>query len=146
MSPGPYLRLESEHWQAQRRCLSGAYAWRSLLDQGTINAAGSDFPVSSHRPFDGIHAAVTRTDRDGQPVGGWHHEQAMTVTEALRAYTLDAAYASHQERILGSIEPGKQADLLLVDQDPFSPQKSLWQTEVLQTWVRGRCIGEYGQL
>ncbi|CAM3953420.1 amidohydrolase [Nocardia ninae] len=126
--------------------LSGAYAWRSLLDQGTIIAAGSDFPVSSHRPFDGIHAAVTRTDRDGQPVGGWHREQAMTVAEALRAYTLDAAYAAHQERVLGSLTPGKHADFVLLDQDLFWPQKPLWQTEVLQTWVGGRRIGEYGQL
>lgn len=126
--------------------LAGAYAWRSLLEQGTIIAAGSDFPVSSHRPFDGIHAAVTRTDREGQPVGGWHREQAMTVAEALRAYTLDAAYAAHQERNLGSLEPGKHADLVLVEQDPFSPRAPVWQTEVLQTWVGGKCVGEYGQL
>ncbi|MFX0573100.1 amidohydrolase [Nocardia nepalensis] len=126
--------------------LSGAYAWRSLLDQGTIIAAGSDFPVSSHNPWDGIHAAVTRTDRDGQPAGGWHREQAMTVAEALRAYTLDAAYAAHQDRVLGSLTPGKHADFVLTDSDPFSPQKPLWQTEILQTWVGGRRIGEYGQL
>ncbi|MFG1794026.1 amidohydrolase [Nocardia sp. NPDC049149] len=126
--------------------LAGAYAWRSLLDHGTILAAGSDFPVSSYRPFDGIHAAVTRTDRDGQPIGGWHREQALTMVEALRAYTLYAAYASHQERNLGSIEPGKHADLVLVDQDPFSPQTALWRTEVLQTWVGGKCVGDYGQL
>ncbi|WP_280456010.1 amidohydrolase [Nocardia brasiliensis] len=126
--------------------LAGAYAWRPLLDHGTILAAGSDFPVSSYRPFDGIHAAVTRADRDGQPIDGWHREQALTVVEALRAYTLDAAYASHQERSLGSIEPGKHADLVLVDQDPFSPQRALWRTEVLQTWVGGKCVGEYGQL
>ncbi|MFI6045269.1 amidohydrolase [Nocardia sp. NPDC051321] len=126
--------------------LAGAYAWRSLLDLTVVLAAGSDFPVSSHRPFDGLHTAVNRTDRDGQPIGGWHREQAMTVAEAFRAYTHNAAYAAHQERVLGSLEPGKHADLLLLDQDPFSPQKELWQTDVLQTWVGGKCVGEYGQL
>ncbi|MFI6166437.1 amidohydrolase [Nocardia sp. NPDC051052] len=128
--------------------IAGAYAWRTFLDQGTIIAAGSDFPYSAHKPFDGMHAAVTRTDRDGQPPGGWRHDQAMTVTEAFRAYTLHAAYAAHQEQVLGSLEPGKHADFILVDQNPFAlePGRALWETGVLQTWVGGRCVGEYGQL
>lgn len=128
--------------------MAGAYAWRTLLDQETVLAAGSDFPVSSENPFDGLHAAVTRTDREGQPTGGWFAEQAMTVGEALRAFTLAPAYAAHQERVLGSLEPGKWADLILLDQDPFVLERgrALWQTKVLQTWVGGRRIGEYGQL
>ncbi|WP_433661082.1 amidohydrolase [Nocardia sp. CA-128927] len=128
--------------------LAGAYAWRRILDQGTILAAGSDFPVASYRPFDGWHAAVTRTDRDGQPLGGWHREQAMTPVEALRAYTLDAARAAHQQRSLGTLEAGKFADVILTDQDPIrlGAGQQLWRTSVLQTWIAGRRIGEYGQL
>ncbi len=71
--------------------LKGAYAWRTFLDQGTRIAGGSDFPVESDNPFFGLYSAVTRADHDGKPVGGWHPEQAMTLTEAFRAFTLDAA-------------------------------------------------------
>ncbi|WP_158880481.1 amidohydrolase [Amycolatopsis anabasis] len=128
--------------------MAGAYAWRRMLDQGTVLAAGSDFPVSPESPFEGLHAAVTRTDKEGKPAGGWYPEQAMTAPEALRAFTLDAAYAAHQERVLGSLEPGKWADLVLVDQNPFAlePGRALWQTQVLQTWVAGRPVGEYASL
>ncbi|MEO8160750.1 MAG: amidohydrolase [Arenimonas sp.] len=121
--------------------IRGAYAWRRFLDQGTRIAGGSDFPVESVNPFFGIHAAVTRQDHDDQPAGGWYPEQAMTVTEALRAFTLDAAYAQHQEATLGTLEPGKWADFILVDQDIFSVAPSrLWQTRVLETWVGGKRV------
>jgi predicted amidohydrolase YtcJ len=128
--------------------MAGAYAWRTMLEQGTVLAAGSDFPVSSENPFEGLHAAVTRTDKEGKPVGGWYPEQALTAPEAVRAFTLDAAYAAHQEQVLGSLEPGKWADLILVDQNPFDlePGRALWQTKVLQTWVGGHRVGEYGEL
>lgn len=118
--------------------IQGAYAWRSMLDQGTVIAGGSDFPVESDNPFYGLHAAVTRTDHEGKPVGGWHPEQAISLQEAFRAFTLDAAYAQHQEQIVGSLEPGKRADFILVDQDIFRvPKSELWKTKVLQTWVEG---------
>jgi predicted amidohydrolase YtcJ len=128
--------------------IAGAYAWRTFLDQGTVLAAGSDFPVSPENPFDGMHAAVTRTDRQGKPAGGWYPKQAMTPTEALRAFTMSAAFAAHQERVLGSLTPGRHADFILVDQDPFALTggRSMWQTAVLQTWLGGRRVGEYGQL
>ncbi|MFF4764511.1 amidohydrolase [Streptomyces sp. NPDC001292] len=128
--------------------IKGAYAWRTMLGQGTVVASGSDFPVSSSNPFDGLHAAVTRTDREGSPAGGWYPQQAMTPVEALRSFTLDAAYAAHQEKVLGSLEPGKWADFILVDTDPFDlpSGRALWQTNVLQTWVAGRRVGEYGAL
>jgi predicted amidohydrolase YtcJ len=118
--------------------IKGAYAWRSFLDQGTHIAGGSDFPVESDNPFFGLHAAVTRTDHAGLPVGGWHPEQAMTLLEAFRAFTLDAAYAQHQEKTLGSLEPGKWADFILIDRDLFKiAPADIWKVNVEQTWVGG---------
>ncbi len=118
--------------------LEGAYAWRRFLDQGTRIAGGSDFPVESPNPFFGLHAAVTRADHANLPRGGWHREQAMTLLEAFRAFTLDAAYAQHQENTLGSLEPGKWADFIVIEQDLFTmPPRDIWTIHVLQTWVGG---------
>jgi predicted amidohydrolase YtcJ len=121
--------------------LQGAYAWRAFLDQGTRIAGGSDFPVESDNPFFGLHAAITRTDHSGQPPGGWYPEQAMTLLEAFRAFTLDAAYAEHQENSLGSLEPGKWADFILIDRDLFRiPPADIWRIKVEQTWLAGRRV------
>ncbi len=121
--------------------LKGAYAWRTFLDQGTHIAGGSDFPVESDNPFFGIYSAVTRADHDGKPVGGWHPEQAMTLIEAFRAFTLDAAYAQHQEKSLGSLEPGKWADFILIDRDLFHiPALDIWKIQVQSTWVAGKQV------
>ena len=121
--------------------LKGAYAWRSFLDQGTRIAGGSDFPLESDNPFFGLYSAVTRQDHQGRPAGGWHPEQAMTLTEAFRAFTLDAAFAQHQEQSKGSLEPGKLADFILVDRDLFRiPARDLWKIRVRETWVGGRQV------
>jgi predicted amidohydrolase YtcJ len=118
--------------------LKGAYAWRTFLDQGTVIAGGSDFPVESPNPFFGIHAAVTRQDHENRPGGGWHAEQKMTRLEAFRAFTLDAAYAEHHEKTLGTLEPGKWADFIMIDRDIFTVEaEKIWSTRVLQTWVGG---------
>jgi predicted amidohydrolase YtcJ len=118
--------------------IKGAYAWRTFLRQGTRIAGGSDFPVESDNPFFGLHAAVTRTDHENRPAGGWHPEQAMTLLEAFRAFTLDAAYAEHQEKALGSLEPGKWADFVLIDRDLFNiPPAEIWKIKVEQTWLAG---------
>jgi len=118
--------------------IHGAYAWRKLLDAGAIIANGSDFPVEPANPFFGLHAAVTRQDHHNEPPGGWYPEENMTREEALLSFTLDAAFAAHQEALLGSLEPGKMADFILVDQDIFGvPEEDIWRTQAVETWVAG---------
>jgi len=99
--------------------IAGAYAWRKLLDTGVRIPFGSDFPVESENPFLGLYAAVTRQDLDGNPKGGWRPEERMTIGEALRAFTLDAAYAAFEEGFGGSIAEGKRADIVILSDNPL---------------------------
>ncbi|MFZ6733794.1 amidohydrolase [Undibacterium sp. Ji42W] len=126
--------------------IKGAYAWRSFLQQGSRIACGSDFPIESPNPFWGVHAAVTRQDMTGKPAQGWYANQAMTVQEALRCFTLDAAYAAHQENALGTLEAGKWADFILIDQDMLNmPATDIYRIKVLQTWVAGKQVYQSGK-
>jgi predicted amidohydrolase YtcJ len=121
--------------------IQGGYAWRRLLDSGAVIASGSDFPVELSNPFHGLYAAISRQDRDGQPVGGWYPDQAMTRIEALHSFTLAAAYAAHQEDRLGSLEAGKWADFIVIDRDYFEvPVDEIDDIQVRQTWVGGRKV------
>ena len=123
----------------------GGYAWRRLLDSGAVIANGSDFPVELSNPFHGLYAAVTRQGRDGEPDGGWYADQALTRTEALHSFTLAAAFAANQEDRLGSLEPGKWADFIMIDRDYFEiPESEIDDIEVLQTWVAGELKYESG--
>jgi hypothetical protein len=97
--------------------VKGAYAWRKFLDSGSIIPCGSDFPVEERQPMLGIYAAITREDLSGKPPGGWRPEERMTREEALRGFTVWAAYAAFQDSILGSIEPGKLADMVVLSRD-----------------------------
>ncbi|GGW54892.1 amidohydrolase [Alishewanella tabrizica] len=119
--------------------LRGAYAWRTFIDQGSIIVGGSDFPVELANPFHGLHASVTRQDQQNQPVGGWLPEQRLTLVEALRSFTVDAAYGAFQEDKMGTLAPGSWADFILVDQDIFSiPAEKIWQTTTVETWIHGQ--------
>lgn len=121
--------------------IKGAYAWRTFLNQGSRIACGSDFPIESSNPFFGIHAAVTRQDAAANPAGGWYANEAMTLKEAFRCFTLDAAWAGHQEKVAGSLEKGKWADFVVIDQDLFTmPAKDIHKVGVLQTWVAGKQV------
>lgn len=120
--------------------LPGAYAWRSLLRTGTLIAGGSDFPVELPNPFHGIHAAVTRRPRTG-PDPGWQPEERMTRAEAVRAFTAWNAYAAHQETELGTLEPGKQADLVVCSADVFTcPEQEIAAIEPVLTLVAGEIV------
>jgi len=125
--------------------IQGGYAWRRLLDSGAILANGSDFPVELSNPFHGLYAAVTRQGRDGEPDGGWYADQARTRAEARHFCTLAAANAANQEAILGSLEPGKWADFIVIDRDYFEvPSSEIDDIQVLQTWVGGEVMYESG--
>ncbi len=118
--------------------IKGGYAWQQLLRSGAVIASGSDFPVELPNPFHGLYAAVSRQDRNGLPTGGWYLDEAMSRAEALHSFTLAAAFAAHQEDRLGSLEPGKWADFILVDRDFFNiPTEQIDDIEVLETWVGG---------
>lgn len=119
----------------------GAYAWRRLRDSGARLALGSDFPVESVDPRLGLRAATTRADAAGQPLGGWHPEEKLTAWEALRGFTLDAAYAGFNEGEVGSLAPGKRADFVVLAEDPVAVEPAaLAALGVLATYVDGQAV------
>jgi predicted amidohydrolase YtcJ len=119
----------------------GAYSWRSLLDSGARLAGGSDFPVESHNPFLGFYAAVTRQNAQGEPAGGWQPQERLTREEALRLFTIDAAYAAFEEDVKGSLEVGKFADFIEIDRDVMTcPAQEILGTKALRTVVDGEVV------
>lgn len=118
--------------------LKGAYAWRSMENAGVRLAFGSDVPVESANPFPGIAAAISRTDAQGQPFGGWHPEEAVSRETALDGFTRSAAYAAFAEDRLGTLMPGMRADFLIVDTDLLlaSPE-DIRKMVPLETWIGG---------
>ena len=119
----------------------GAYAWRRMLEAGVVIANGSDFPVELSNPFHGLYAAVSRKDRNGLPENGWYADQSLTRAEALHSFTLAAAYAAHQEDRLGSLEPGKWADFIIIDRDYFTvPEDEIDDIRVIETWIAGKKV------
>jgi len=127
---------------AQR--ILGAYAWQKLLHSGARLALGSDFPVESPDPRLGLYAAVTRQDRAGQPPGGWLPDQKLSLAEALRGFTADAAYAGFDENKVGQLKPGLRADFVVLAEDPFAIAESqLDDLPIQSTWVDGKAVYEH---
>lgn len=118
-----------------------AYAWRMLLESRAHLALGSDFPVEEVNPMLGMYAAVTRQDSEGWPPGGWYPGQVLSREEAVRGFTLDAAYAGFMEDSVGSLEDGKRADFLVLDKDIFAVDAAqIPGIRVLQTWLDGELV------
>jgi predicted amidohydrolase YtcJ len=116
----PYHAIDDGRWAEKvigPERAKTTYAFRSLLDNNAKVAFGSDWFVAPPTPLEGIYAAVTRRTLDDRNPNGWVPEQKVGVEEALRAYTIDAAYASFDEKLKGSIERGKLADIVVLDRD-----------------------------
>ncbi len=140
----PYHAIDDGRW-AERvigpERIKTTYAFRSLIDAGARPAFGSDWSVAPPTPLEGIYAAATRRTIDGANPEGWVPEQKITVEEALRAYTIDAAYASFEEDIKGSLEVGKLADLVLLERDVMEiPPEEIGEVRVIATVVGGRVV------
>lgn len=125
----------------EERAEEGAYAWQSLLRSGAKIANGSDAPVESVSVLEGFYATITRQNQAGKPEGGWLPEERMSREQALRSYTLDAAYAAFEEREKGSLEPGKLADITVLSKDimTIEPHEIL-ETEVVFTMIGGKIV------
>jgi hypothetical protein len=123
--------------------IKGAYAWRSVLKTGAHLPISSDFPGETLNPFYGIYAAITRQSPDGSPAGGWYPEERMLLEEALRGYTIEAAYAGFEEKSKGSIEKGKLADLIVISKDiTKTAPKEMLSIGILKTFVGGKLVSE----
>lgn len=140
----PYHTIDDGRWAEKyigQERMKTSYAARSLIDNGATLAFGSDWFVAPATPLEGIYGAVTRRTLDGKNPDGWVPEQKITVEEAMKAYTINAAYASFEEHIKGSLEPGKLADFVVLDHDitTIDPVK-IWDVKVQQTWVGGKKV------
>ena len=121
--------------------LAGAYAWRSLIDAGSIIAGGSDAPVERGDPVNEFYAATIRKDMRGFSGQGWHPEQAVTRHEALKMFTAWAAYAAFQEEELGTIAVGKRADFTIFSTDIMTaPEDKLRTARAVMTIIDGEIV------
>jgi hypothetical protein len=140
----PYHSIDDGRWAEKRigpERAKGTYAFRSLLDSGAVLAFGSGWDVAPMVPLLGIYAAATRRTLDGKHPEGWVPEQKITVAEAIRAYTMGSAYASFDDQIKGSIEPGKLADMVVVSEDILSiPAVEIEKVRVETTVFDGKVI------
>jgi predicted amidohydrolase YtcJ len=118
-----------------------AWAWHSIESQGGVLAFGSDWPIVTLSPWPGVRNALLRQTTDGDPPGGFVPQERISLEDAIKAYTLSAAFAGHREKTEGSIEPGKLADLIVLGQDLFKiDPKLIAGTEVLLTMVGGKIV------
>ena len=142
----PYHAIDDGRWAEKvigPERIRTTYAFRSLLDEGARLAFGSDWFVAPPTPLEGLYAAVTRRTLDDRNPDGWVPEQRITVEEALRAYTRDAAWASFVESERGTLERGKLADLVILDRDltRIAPEE-IREAHVVMTVVGGKVVFE----
>jgi predicted amidohydrolase YtcJ len=144
VSAQPYHCIDDGVWAEGRIGADRArttYAFRSFVDAGVHVCFGSDWTVAPLEPVGGIYAAVTRRTLDGARPGGWVPEQRLTVEQALQCYTVEGAYASFEERLRGSITPGKIADLVVLSRDPTTvPPEDLLDVTVDITIADGQTV------
>jgi predicted amidohydrolase YtcJ len=142
----PYHAIDDGRWAEKvigPERAKGTYAFRSMLDAKVPLAFGSDWFVAPPTPLEGIYAAVTRRTLDDKHPGGWVPEQKIGVEDALRAYTSGGAYASFEEKDLGTLERGKLADFVLIDHDLTRiPPEQIRDAHVLLTVVGGKIVHE----
>ncbi len=140
----PYHAIDdgrfAEKYLGYERCKT-TYAFKSLMDAGATVAFGSDWPVAPATPLEGIYAAVTRRTLDDKNPDGWVPEQKITVEEALKAYTVNGAYASFEESIKGSLEAGKKADFVILEKDiTVIDPVEIRNVKLLRTVVGGKTV------
>lgn len=127
----------------EKRIKEGAYMWQSLLQSGARVINGTDAPVEPLNPIPSFYASVTRKTLKGTPEQGYEPEQKMTREQALRSYTLDAAYGAFQDKVLGSIEVGKYADFTVFSKDIMTvDENEILTTEVVMTVMGGKVVFE----
>jgi predicted amidohydrolase YtcJ len=127
----------------EKRIVEETYVWQELIKSGAMIINGSDVPVEPISPVASFYASVTRMTLGGEPAGGYEPDQKMTREQALRSYTLDAAYGAFQENALGSIEVGKAADFTIFTKDIMTvPDNQLLSTEIGKTIVNGMVVYE----
>jgi predicted amidohydrolase YtcJ len=143
----PVHAVEDKGWAEDRlgpERVLGAYAWRSLRESGARLAFNSDLAGSDHDIFYGLHAAITRRDKELEPSGGWYPEQCMTPEEALRGYTVWNAFTVFAEEKTGRLEPGLWADVTVLSIDPMRvgthAPGELLNGSVLLTVVNGEIV------
>lgn len=148
----PYHAIDDMRWMEPRigKRSRWAYAFKTLEDAGVRLSFGSDWPGTNAswypaNPIQGIYAAVTRQTLEGEPAGGWFPEERVSLETALRAYTVNNAWAAGEEEIKGSLDAGKLADLVVLDRDPFEVEVSeLKDLKVMWTILGGRVIYKTG--
>jgi len=143
----PPHAVEDKAWAEQRlgpERIRGAYAWRSLRENGARLTFNADNPGSDHDIFYGLHAAITRRDKDREPPGGWYPDEALTAEESLRAYTGWSAFAAFREDRTGILAPGRWADITVMDIDPLTladdEPDALLDGNIIMTVVDGRLV------
>jgi predicted amidohydrolase YtcJ len=120
-----------------------AYAWQRILGAGGTLMMNSDLPGEPWTPMETLYFAVTRKHLDGNESTGWYADQALSTQQALEAMTTANAYGAYQEKMLGSLEPGKWADFVILDSNPLdTPADQLKDIKVLQTWVAGKKVAD----